>query len=73
MGVIEISLPLCWFAYFTAMGMAVIELAAKKTWLCLQYQFWDYVLIGVFLMAIPFFASAVALYVAIQGVSDGVF
>ncbi len=72
MGVIDILVPLCWFAYFTIMGMVVIELAAKKTWLCLQYQFWDYVLIGVFLMAIPFFASAVALYVAIQGVSDGV-
>ena len=72
MGVIDILVPLCWFAYLTIMGMVVIELAAKKTWLCLQYQFWDYVLIGVFLMAIPVIASAVALYVAIQGVSDGV-
>ena len=72
MGVIDILLPLCWFAYFTIMGMVVIELAAKKTWLCLQYQFWDYVLIGVFLMAIPVIASAAALYVAIQGVTDGV-
>ena len=71
MGMIDILVPLCWFAYFTIMGMVVIELAAKKTWLCLQCQFWDYVLMGMFLMAIPVIASAAALYVAIQGVSDG--
>ena len=69
MGVIDILVPLCWFAYFTIMGMVVIELAAKKTWQCMQFKAWDYVLIGVFLIVFPFFIAAVALVVAIQGVS----
>ena len=72
MGVIDILLPLCWFAFFALKGFECVELAASKTWKCLQYRVWDYALMGVVLMLIPFIASAVALYVAIQGVSDGV-
>ena len=72
MGAVDILIPFFWFAYFVCLGFWYVELAAKKTWQCVQYHVWDYAFIGVGLILFPFFIAAVALLVAIQGVSDGV-
>ena len=69
MGGVDILITLFWFAYFACLGFWHVELAAKKTWQCMQFKVWDYALIGVFLIVLPFFIAAVALWVAIQGVS----